>query len=184
MKITNSPSLINSTSFSKICLSSSISIVDPTHFNCLLGYRSSGFSLLNPFSVQSSLKVSFLLLEYFVRFRYDILFIIRIKDPALFLKFSQICRNRNFWIVRDTEILSGFLTNRSFSRTAVVSLFLDHQKTELVQKELAATNTPLISFNDLSVNRFSSSVFVGGNYDSFSTQDLILSLLSICLEKK
>jgi len=184
MKIIKNSPLISSASFSKICLNSSISAIDPTHFRYLLGYRSSGFSLLNPVSVQSSLKVTFLLLEYFVKFRYKILFIVSVKDPILFIKFSQVCKDRNFLLIRDTEMLPGFSTNKSFRRTVVVTLFLDREKTEMVQKELAPTNTPLILFNDILVNRFSSSIFIGGNYESFSTQDLILTLLSICLEKR
>lgn len=184
MKVTKTLPLVNCTSFSKICLSSRVSIMDSSHYSYTLGYRSSGFSLLNPIFVQSSLKVTFSLLEYFVKFRYNALFIVRIKDPILLLKFSQICKDRNFWVIQESDLLPGFSTNNSFVRTVVVSLFLDPEKTELVQRELASTNTPLISFNDTLVNKSSSSMFVGGNYDSLSTQALILTLLSICLEKR
>jgi len=45
-------------------------------------------------------------------------------------------------------------------------------------------NVPLISFSDLTSNKFSSSFYITGNYNSFLSQNLILTLLSICFEQK
>jgi len=54
----------------------------------------------------------------------------------------------------------------------------------LIQKESLQMNIPLISFNDSSSNKFSSSVAIVGSYSSLLSKNLILSLLSVCLKQK
>lgn len=180
MKIVNPPknySLI----LSKICLGFSISSTDPTNFPFLLGYRKSLFSFINPFFVQSSLKIGLSFFESFLKNKYNVLFIINLKDPILLAKFRKICKSKNFSLLRDSEFSSGFLTNRRISNLLVVTLFLDSRKTQLIQKESLLTNVPLISFNELSSNKFASSVSILGAYSSSISKNLILSLLSVCL---
>lgn len=169
---------------SKICIGSSISYTDPSNFNFLVGYRDSLFSFINPFFTQYSLKIGFSFIETFLNKKYNILFVINLQDTTLFSKFNKICKRKNLALLKDLEISSGFLTNRKTSNLLLVTLFLDHEKTELIQKESLNRNIPLISFNDLSSNKFSSSVAVVGSYSSFLSRNLILSLLSVCLEQK
>jgi len=168
---------------SRICIGASISYADPSNFNSLIGYRDSLFSFINPFYTQYSLKTVFSLIETSLKKKYNILFVIHLQDNILFSKFNRICKRRNFALLKDSEISSGFLTNRKTSNLLIVTLFLDHRKTELIQKESLMRNIPLISFNDLSSNKFSSSVAVVGSYSSFFSKNLILSLLSVCLEQ-
>lgn len=169
---------------SKICLGSTISYTDPSNFNSLFGYRDSLFSFINPFFTQYTLKIGFFFIESFLKKNYDILFIIKLQDTSLFSKFNKVCKRKNFALLKDSEISSGFLTNRKTSNLLLVTLFLDHRKIELIQKESLIRNIPLISFNDLSSNKFSSTISVVGSYSSFLSRDLILSLLSVCLEQK
>lgn len=169
---------------SKVCIGSSISYADPSNFNSLIGYRESLFSFINPFLTQYSLRIGFSFIETFLNKKYNILFIVNLQDTILFTKFNKVCKRKNFALLRDLEISSGFLTNRKTSNLLLVTLFLDHKKTELIQKESLVRNIPLISFNDLSSNRFSSSIAVVGSYSSFLSRNLILSLLSVCLEQK
>jgi hypothetical protein len=169
---------------SKIYVDSSISYVDSSNFNYILGARGSLFSLVNPFLFQYSLKSSFLFLEAFLNKKYDFIFIADIKDPVLFNKFHQVCKKKKISLLKNSDMSSGFLTNKKLSKTVVVTLFLDYRKTELIQQESLLRNVPLISFSDLSVNRFSSSIYVGGNYTSFLVQNLILTLLFVCLNQK
>jgi hypothetical protein len=169
---------------SKICLGSTISYTDPSNFNSLFGYRDSLFSFINPFITQYSLRIGFSFIENFLKKNYNILFVIKLQDTALFSKFNKVCKRKNFALLKDSEISSGFLTNRKTSNLLLVTLFLDHRKTQLIQKESLMRNIPLISFNDLSSNRFSSTIAVVGSYSSFLSRDLILSLLSVCLEQK
>jgi len=169
---------------SKISLASSISLTDPSNFNFLLGYRKSFFSFLNPFFVQYSLKIGFSFIELFLKSKYNILFIVNLKDSILLNKFHKICKKKNYSLLKDSEVSSGFLTNRKTSSLLLVALFLDHRKTELIQKESLQMNIPLISFNDSSSNKFSSSVAIVGSYSSLLSKNLILSLLSVCLKQK
>jgi hypothetical protein len=173
---------LKSVILSKIYVGSSVSHVDPSNLNHILGTRYSLFSLINPFLLQYSLKTGFLFLETFVDKKYDFIFIVDIKDPILFLKFQQICKKK-YSLLKSSDISSGFLTNKKLSKTIIITLFLDYRKTELIQQESLVRNIPLISFSDLSVNRFSSLLYVGGTYRSYLVQNLILSLLFLCLKK-
>jgi len=65
-----------------------------------------------------------------------------------------------------------------------MTLFLDGAKTELIQKECLRVNCPLISFGGVHSSRSSSSIFVGGNYTSFASQSIILTLLSLSFSSK
>lgn len=184
MKVIKKKSLLQSFILSKLCTGSAISYIDHSNFNFLIGYRQSLFSLINPFSFQYSLKTSFLFLESFIKNNYDFIFIANIKDSILFKKFYQLCKKKKYSVLKDSETSSGFLTNKKISKTVIITLFLDHRKTELIQKESLLLKVPLISFNDLSSNKFSSSVSVSGTYNSFLSQNLILTLLSVCIEQK
>jgi len=76
------------------------------------------------------------------------------------------------------------LSNKKKSKRILISLFLDFSQAQLVQKEAMLMNVPLISFNDLSVNKVSSSLFIPGNFSCFSSKNLILNLLTLCFKKK
>jgi hypothetical protein len=175
--------LLQSLITSKIYIDSSIAYIDPSNFSSLLGTRYSLFSIINPFFLQYSLKTSFLFLESFLKKKYDFIFIADIKDPILFSKFQQICKKKHS-LLKSSDVSSGFLTNKKLSKIIIVTLFLDYQKTELIQQESLIRNIPLISFSNLSVNRFSSLLHVGGNYTSFLAQNLVLTLLFVCLNQK
>jgi len=184
MKNKKKNQVLSSLMVTKICVGSSLSNVDPTHFSAMLGHRKFLFSLLNPFLVQHSLKTAFLFLESFVKNNYHLFLVIDTKDPTLFQKFNKICKKKNYTLLRASEIFSGFLTNKNFSNMVIITLFLDYKKMELIQKESVLTKVPLISFNDLSANKFSSSVYVFGGFNSFLSQNLILSLIAVCLSQK
>jgi hypothetical protein len=184
MKSINNKNHNYSLILSKVCLGSSISLSDPSNFNSLLGYRESLFSFLNPSSFQYSLKTGFSFVEFFLKHRYNVLFIINLKDSVLLNKFQRICKQKNYFLLKDSEISSGFLTNKKTSNLLIITLFLDHRKTELIQKESLLMNVPLVSFNDLTSNRFSSSIAIAGSYSSLLSRNLVLSLLSVCLKQK
>lgn len=78
----------------------------------------------------------------------------------------------------------GFLTNRKAQNAAIVTLFLTPVKMEQIQKEAALTGTPVISFGSMLTSKYSSLLHVGGNYGLFEIQNLIVTLLTICLYKK
>jgi len=179
----NKNNVLQSFILSKIYIDSSIAYVDPSNFNHVLGTRYSLFSIVNPFLLQYSLKTSFLFLESFLIKKYDFIFIADIKDPILFSKFQQLCKKK-YSLLKSSDVSSGFLTNKKLSKTIIITLFLDYQKTELIQQESLVRNIPLISFSNLSVNKFSSLLYVGGNYTSFLVQNLVLTLLLVCLSQK
>lgn len=177
-------SLEDSIILSKICVSSSVGHTDPSNFFSLVGLRQPFFSLINPVLFRYSLKTSFSLIEFFLLKNFNFIIITNIQNPTLFLKFYQICKKKKILLLKDSEVFAGFLTNKFSSDKVILTLFLDSTKTELIQKECLRTSLPLISFSDLTANKFSSSVFVCGNYNSFLSQNLILTLLSICFEQK
>lgn len=176
--------LIESFVFSKICIAHPVSFTDPSHFSSLLGHRGSFFSLANPFLLKTSLKTGLLALESFLSNRYDIIFIANISDQILFKKFYQVCKKKNILLIKNLDVSLGFLTSRRAQNVVVVTLFLTPLKTELIQKEASLTSTPLISFGSLLTSKHSSLLHVGGNYGLFVVQNLILTLLTICLKKK
>jgi hypothetical protein len=169
---------------SKICVSSSVSSLDPSNYFSIFGVRQSLFSVINPILFKHSLKTSFLLIESFIRNKFKFVIITNIKNSILFLKFYNICKKNKIFLLKDSETSAGFLTNKVIKNTVIITLFLDARKTELIQNECLRVKIPLISFSDLTANKFSSSVFVCGNFNSFLAQNLILTLLSICFEQK
>lgn len=176
--------LIEHLIFSKICITHPISFTDSSHFKTLLGYRPSLFSLINPFLLKTSLKMGLLAVESFIRNNYEIIIIADITDSILFNKFFQICKSKNILLLNSTEVSLGFLTSRRLNNLVLITLFLSPLKMEAIQKEAALTYLPLISFGSLLTSKNSSSLHIGGNFGLFTIQNLILTLLTICLEKK
>lgn len=164
---------------SKFCVNPTMHRIDPSQYLSLIGTRQPFFSLLNLHNFKYFLRTALLAIESLVRVKSKFIIITKINEPILFLKFHQICKKKEIFILKDTEVSAGFLTNNSISKKVVLTLFLDATKMELIQKECLRVNCPLLSFGDLSSSRSSSSLFVGANYNSFSAQNLILTLLSI-----
>ena len=168
---------------SKICVSSSFSLVDPTNSSFLVGLRPSLFFLSNPTLLKYSLKTTFLFLESFCKKDYKIIFIANLSKPTLFYKFLKICKKRNFFLLQFEELSMGFLTNKKLSKTLVITLFLDVEQTEFIQKLSFLRNLPIISFSNLSTNKNSSTISINANFSNLLAQNLIITLLIICLNQ-
>jgi len=169
---------------SKFCVNPTMHHIDPSQYLSLIGTRQPFFSLLNLHNFKYFLRTSLLAIESLVKAKAKFIIITKINEPVLFLKFYQICKKKEIFLLKDTEVSAGFLTNNLISKKVVLTLFLDATKTELIQKECLRVNCPLLSFGGLSSNRSSSSLFVGGNYNSFFAQNFILTLLSISFSLK
>ena len=91
---------------------------------------------------------------------------------------------QNHFVLKDSEISGGFLDNANLDNVIFITLFLDQKKVNFLQKETFSKNIPLISFGDFSSNKNSNALYVGGNFDSFLSQSLILNLLINCLLQK
>lgn len=176
--------LVDSFIFSKICITYTKPFADSSHFNTLMGYRNSLFSLMNPFLLKVSLKTSLLALESFFVCKHNVIFIANLEDKTLWLKFYQACKTKNILLLKSSEVSLGFLTNHSVHNAVIVTLFLTPLKMELIQKEAALMGAPVLSFGCLLTSKHSSLLHVGGNYGLFETQNLIVTLLTICLYKK
>jgi len=176
--------LQNASILARICVTGSLHNIDPSNYSFLVGVRPPFFSLLDLQKFSVSLKTSFLLIESFLNSNFPFIIILKSNHPILFLKFYQICKKNNILLLKDSEVTAGFLTNKVQARTSVLTLFSDTRKTELIQKECLRLNFPLISFADITVNQFSSSIVVAGNYSSFTAQNFILTMLSVCFEQK
>jgi hypothetical protein len=184
MKSIKKKKIVESLIFSKICLGHSTPFTDSSHFKFLVGLRPNFFSLVNPFLLKVSLKSGLLALESFIQNNYKIIIIANIEDQILFNKFFQICKKKNIFIIKSSEVSLGFLTSRRTRNMVLVTLFLTPLKTEIIQKEISLIGAPIISFGSLLTNKNSSSLHIGGNFGLFTIQNLILTLLTICLEKK
>jgi hypothetical protein len=184
MKKINKKVLGESLIFSKVCIAQPIAFTDPSHFKVLLGYRPTLFSLINPFLLKSSLKVGLLALESFMKNKYNIIIIANIEDSVLFNKFCRVCKNQNILLLKSSDVSLGFLTSRRTRNLVLVTLFLSPLKTEIIQKEAALISLPIITFGSLLTSKNSSLLHIGGNFDIFTVQNLILTLLTICLKKK
>lgn len=169
---------------SKFCVNPTLNHIDPSQYLSLIGTRQPFFSLLSSFNFKYFLRIGLLAIESLVKAKAKFIIVAKIAEPILFLKFYQICKKKEIFLLKDTEVSAGFLTNNSITNKVVLTLFLDGTKTELIQKECLRVNCPLISFGGLSSSRSSSSIFVGGNYNSFPAQNFILTLLSISFSLK
>lgn len=169
---------------SKFCVNPTMHHIDPSQYLSLIGTRQPFFSLLNLHKFKYFLRTGLLAIESLVKAKAKFIIITKINEPILFLKFYQICKKKEIFLLKDTEVSAGFLTNNLISKKVVLTLFLDATKMELIQKECLRVNCPLLSFGGLSSSRSSSSLFVGGNYNSFFAQNFILTLLSISFSLK
>ena len=173
--------LNNAIKLSKLCINPTLHYLDQSQYGSFIGVRQPFFSLLNVENFKYLLKTSLLLLESLLKSDNQLIIITKINDPVLFLKFYQVCKKKKNFLLKDSEVFAGFLTNNFVSKKVILTLFLDATKMEIIQKECIRINCPLISFGGLSSNKMSSSLFVSGNYNSFIAQNFILSLLSISL---
>jgi hypothetical protein len=169
---------------SKFCVNPTMHHIDPSQYLSLIGTRQPFFSLLNLPNFKYFLRTALLAIESLVKVKSKFIVITKINEPILFLKFHQICKKKEIFLLKDTEVSAGFLTNNLISKKVVLTLFLDATKMELIQKECLRVNCPVLSFGGLSSSRSSSSLFVGGNYNSFFAQNFILTLLSISFSLK
>ena len=93
-------------------------------------------------------------------------------------------QKKKIFVLKKSDVSLGFLTTRRLKNIVIVTLFLTPLRTELIQQEAALIGTPLISFSSLLTNKNSSLLQVGGNYTLLTIQNLIIALLTVCLEKK
>jgi hypothetical protein len=129
MKINNYNKILDKSFFlSQICIGSSISLTDPSHFSNVKGYRKSFFSLINPVFFRYSLKTAFLFLESLLKKDYKLIFIVKIPDSVLFTKFSYVCSKKNHLIFKDSDISAGFLNDSNIVNSIFITLFLDQKK--------------------------------------------------------
>jgi len=184
MKVIKKKSLTKSLIFSKICISVPIVFSDSSQLNFVMGHRPSFFSLINPFLLRTFLKTSLLSLETFIKRCPKVIFIADISDPFIFNKFYFMCKNKKILLLRSSDVMLGFLSNKKKLKVLILTLFLKPDKLELIQKETSSMGVPLVSFSDASSNRNSSLIYVAGNYNLVNVQNIILTLLKVCLEKK
>jgi len=184
MKIIKKKILSDSFVFSKICISNPTPQIDFSHLNTLLGSRFVFFSLLNPFLIRTSLKSGLLALEAFLANKYKLIFIVNIENQILLNKFYQVCKKKKIIFIKSSDISLGSLTSSRVTKSVLVTLFLPSPKMETIQKEAALIGMPILSFGNLLTNKNSSTLFIAGNYSIFTIQNLILTLITICLEKK
>jgi len=95
-----------------------------------------------------------------------------------------MCKNKKILLLRSSDVMLGFLSNKKKLKVLILTLFLKPDKLELIQKETSSMGVPLVSFSDASSNRNSSLIYVAGNYNLVNVQNIILTLLKVCLEKK
>ena len=53
-----------------------------------------------------------------------------------------------------------------------------------MRKEVSLCDIPTLSFSSLDQNKTGNFVFVGGNYTSFFSKNLIISFLTLCIYSK
>lgn len=181
MKVLKNKNIKTALTLSTICLGSNFKTIDPSNYSLLQGSRQSFFFLTSPFLLNYSLKTSLLLLKSFLNCNFRIIFIGNIENLVLQNRFHKICSSKNHIFLQDLSINTGFLTNSTEFKTAVVTLFLEHEKAELIRKETTKLNIPVLSFNALNFNKKASLVSVAGNYNSFLSQNFILSFLSFII---
>jgi len=173
--------LKNSAIISKIILGSQFKKVDPTNFKFILGTRQSLFFLINPLLFNSHLKTGLQFFSWLLSSNFKLFFIVNFNNFVLFQKFKVICQKNNWIILDEHEIGPGILTNRNNEKIALITLFLSHDKAEFVRKEVSLCDIPTLSFSSLDQNKTGSFVFVGGNYTSFFSKNLIISFLMLCI---
>jgi len=82
---------------SKVCVSPSVSSLDPSNYFSIFGVRQSLFSVINPIFLKQSLKTSFLLIESFISNKFKLVIVTNIKNPILFLNFIIFVKKIKFF---------------------------------------------------------------------------------------
>jgi hypothetical protein len=171
----------NSSILSTICFGSNFKTVDPSNYNLLYGSRQSLFYLINPSILNYSVKTGFSLLKFFLKSNFRLFFIANAENLVLVNRFQKVCQAKNNIFLEDLEVEVGFLTNHELNRVVIITLFLENEKADLVQKEATRLRVPILCFCDLSFNKKPNVISLTANYTSFLSKNLILSFISLSL---
>ena len=166
----------------KICLGDSINITDPSQYSFILGRRSELFTVLNPKKLIRNLKAFFYFLNHIVETKGNLCFITNIKEPFLLNKLIKACsHDGHFCLEQDVKINNLFTKNKP---KAIVALFLDSSRLNVLYSESSILEVPVISFTTQANSFFSSNLQVIGAFKTQVSKNLLVSLIILSLKKK
>jgi len=166
----------------KICLGDSINITDPSQYSFILGQRSEVFTVLNPKKVIRNLKAFFHFLNHIVETKGNLCFITNIQEAFLLNKLIKACSQEgHFCLGQDVKINNLFAKKKP---KAIVALFLDSSRLNVLYSESSILEVPIISFTTQANSFFSSNLQILGAFKTQLSKNLLVSLIIISLKKK
>jgi hypothetical protein len=166
----------------KACLGESTNITDPSQYSFILGRRSEIFTVLNPKKLIRSLRTFFYFLNYIVDTKGNLCFITNIDEPFLSNKLIKACTVGGHHCLNQNVKL-----NNLFSRNkpkAIVALFLDSTRLNVLYSESAILEVPVICFTTQANNFFSTNLQVLGAFRTRAAKNLLISLINLSKKKK
>jgi hypothetical protein len=166
----------------KSCIGKPINVTDPTQYPFLLGQRSKLYTILNPTILIRNLKTFFSFLEFMVKSKESVCFIVNIEDSLLFSKMKKACfMNNHFYFDQSVKLNNLFYSKKP---KVIISLFLDTTRQNVLYTESRALNVPVICFTTQISNFFSSNLQILGSFRTKFSQNLLISLIILSLKSK
>ena len=175
--------VLNLSFYNKICLDYTNLFIDFSNVNSIWGWKKLKTIVLKPDIISSCFRKILFLINSISSKNLKIVFLVNIENQLIFHKFQEVCRERNLLILNVSEVTERFISQKCFQKRIFISLFIDFGNFEAIRKEILSKNIPLISFQDLSLNKSQNTLTILGNFKTFLIQNLIITLITISLQR-
>lgn len=168
----------------KLCLKTFTNNNDPSFLNNLLGIKQNLYTFIDPFYFRRLLIKILKIIQALKRSQTKIIFITNFSNQLLEKKFKIICYKNKLIQLNFLEFIPGFLTNKNKlgENIFIFTVFLKTENRSFIISECQQTNIPIVDFSDIFLKKFSSTFLLPGEFKNFLAQNLILSLISLCLQ--
>lgn len=165
----------------KVCVGNPFNVTDPTQYSFLIGQREKLYTLLNPNLLLRNLKVFFHFLQNMVQTGESLCFILNTNNFVLFEKLNHACKSSDHYVFNQNIKFNNLFSKKK--PKAIIALFLDTSRMNVLYAEAKSLNIPIISFTNQISNFFSSDFQVIASFKTKSAQNLLISLIILSLKK-
>jgi ribosomal protein S2 len=165
----------------KVCVGNPINVTDSTQYAFLLGHREKIYTLINPKILLRNLKAFFYFLRNMVQSNETLCFILNTESLILFEKLNYACKASDN-LVFNQNIKFNTLVAKKKPR-AIIALFLDTARLNVLYTEAKALNIPIICFTNQITNFFSADFQILASFKTKAAKNLLVSLIILSLKK-
>ena len=164
----------------KVCVGNPINVTDSTQYAFLLGHREKIYTLINPKILLRNLKVFFYFLRNMVQSNETLCFILNTKNLVLFEKLNYACKTSDNLVFNQNIKFNTLIAEKK--PRAIIALFLDTARLNVLYTEAKALNIPIICFTNQISNFFSTDFQILASFKTKESKNLLVSLIILSLK--